>query len=270
VDATVKSLAPRKPVLCQGCPHRSTFYAIKKVYGEKAVYAGDIGCYTLGIFEPFDMQHFVVSMGSGAGLAHGITKVSDQDVVAFMGDSTFFHAGMPPIANLKFNDGKAPLIVVLDNAITAMTGHQPHPGTGRTGMGETVTPIKVEEVIQGMGVAVEVASAFTQKDLLEKIKKLKKIKGPKVLVSRGECRLLTRRNYRRQGIKFIKFQINQQECKKCGECTDRFSCPAIKEVREKKGEKAVYTVDLSLCWGCSVCAQICPYTAIHAVQEGKK
>jgi indolepyruvate ferredoxin oxidoreductase alpha subunit len=217
------------------------------------------------------MQNFIVSMGSSAGLGHGITKVSDQEVVTFMGDSTFFHAGMPPIANVRFNDDRTPLIVVLDNAITAMTGHQPHPGTGITGMGETVTPIKVEEVIQGMGVAVEVASAFTQKDLLEKIKKLKKVKTAKVLVSRGECRLLTRRNYRRKGIKFIKFQIDQDKCKKCSVCTDKFACPAIKEVRKKKGEVPIYTIDLDLCWGCSVCAQVCPYHAIKAVPaEGVK
>ncbi|MCD6522803.1 MAG: indolepyruvate ferredoxin oxidoreductase subunit alpha [Candidatus Diapherotrites archaeon] len=263
VEKVLRGLAPRKPVMCPGCPHRSTFYAVKKVFGDKAIYAGDIGCYVLGIFEPFEMQDFVISMGASLGISHGIKKVSNQEVVAFVGDSTFFHAGMPGIANLRFNDGNAPLVIVMDNGITAMTGHQPHPGSGFTGMGEPVTPIKIEEVAKALGAEVRVANAFNQKDLIERLKELKERKGLRVLVSRGECRLLTKRKLRAKDVRFVTFEIDQEKCMKCSECTDHFSCPAIMEVREKPNEEAKYVIDPDLCWGCSVCMQICPYNAIR-------
>jgi len=267
-----KDSPPRKPVLCPGCPHRSTFYAVKKVFGDEAIYAGDIGCYILGIFEPFNMQDFVVSMGAGMGVSHGIGVVSDQDIVAFVGDSTFFHAGMPPLLNYKFNDvGKTPLVVVLDNAITAMTGHQPHPGSGFTGMGEKVDAVKIEEVAKALGAEVRVSNAFSQKQLIGALRELKNIKGPKVLVSRGECRLLTRRRFRAKGLTMPKFQIDQEKCTKCGICTNDFACPAIVKATMKPGEEPVYSIDPETCLGCAVCVQICPEGAIHAVKkEGEK
>ncbi|MBW2987485.1 indolepyruvate ferredoxin oxidoreductase subunit alpha [Candidatus Woesearchaeota archaeon] len=260
-----KNLPPRKPVFCQGCPHRSTFYAVKKVYGKDAVFAGDIGCYILGIFEPYDMGNFCISMGASIGIGHGITKVSDQEVICFVGDSTFFHAGMPPIANLKFNDGKSPLIVVLNNDITAMTGHQPNPGSGVTGMGEKVAPVVIEDVAKALGADVKSAVAFNHKQLVENLQQFKDKKGPRVLVSNGACRLLTKRQNQKKGIKFIKFKIDQNKCKKCGTCTNLFACPAISELREKKGDVPTYYIDPDMCWGCSVCSQICPYGAIHPI-----
>jgi len=156
-------LPVRKPVMCPGCPHRSTFYAVKKVLGENVVWAGDIGCYVLGIFEPFKMQDFVISMGASMGVTHGIEKVSNQKAVIFIGDSTFFHAGMPGLVNLKYNDPK-PIVVVMDNGITAMTGHQPHPGSGFTGMGEKCIPIKIEDVVRSFGIKnVKTVNAFNQR-----------------------------------------------------------------------------------------------------------
>lgn len=269
-DNVLRDLPPRKPVLCQGCPHRSTFFAVKKVFGEKAVFAGDIGCYVLGVFEPFNMQDFVISMGASMGISHGITKVSDQEVIAFIGDSTFFHACMPGLANFKFNDGKAPLIIVMDNSITAMTGQQPHPGSGFTGMGEKVEAVKIEEVAKSLGANVRIANSFNQKELVKTLRELKKLKGLRVLISRGECRLFTKRKYRAKGISFIPYKIDQKKCKKCGICTDHFACPAIVEIREKRGEEAIYWINPDMCWGCTVCAQICPYGAIHAIKKGSK
>ena len=270
VDSASKDLPPRKAVLCPGCPHRSTFYAVKRVFGDEAIYAGDIGCYILGAYEPINMQDFIISMGAGVGVAHGITLVSDQDVVAFVGDSTFFHAGMPELLNYKFNDGKAPLVVVLDNAITAMTGHQPHPGAGFTGMGEKVEPVKIEEIAKAVGAEVRIASSFSQKQLIQALQVLKNVKGPKVLISRGDCRLLTKRRFRAKGTAMPIFQINQERCTKCGICTDNFACPAIIKTMEP-GKEPIFSINPDMCWGCAVCMQICPETAIEIVKkEGEK
>lgn len=265
VGLASQDLTPREPVLCPGCPHRSTFYAVKKVFGDEAVYAGDIGCYILGAYEPVNMADCVISMGAGMGVAHGISRVSDQDVVVFIGDSTFFHAGIPPMVNYKFNDGKAPLVVIMDNAITAMTGHQPDPGSGFTGMGDKVELVKIEEVAKALGTEVRIANSFSQKQLIRALQELKNVTGPKVLISRGECRLLTRRNFRKKGIAVPTFQINQDECTKCGICANEFACPAITEATEH--EEEIYSIDSDLCTGCSVCTQICPERAIHAVKK---
>lgn len=265
-----RGMPPRKPVFCPGCPHRSTFYAVRKVYGKDAVFAGDIGCYTLGIFEPYQMEDFVISMGASTGISHGITRVSNQDTVVFVGDSTFFHASMPGLANMGFNDEKSPLVVVMDNSYTAMTGHQPHPGTGITGMGEKVPPLKIEEVAKSLGADVEVVSSFNQKQLTQALRKMKKKKGFRVLVSRGECRLVTKRKMQKQKREFTTFTIDQDKCKKCGICTNEFACPAIKEIREKKGEEPMYYIDPEICWGCSVCMQICPHNAIKPLKKEVK
>lgn len=258
----MEGLPPRKPVFCPGCPHRSTFYALKKVYGKDSTYGGDVGCYALGLFEPYGMQDFLISMGASLGLIHGVKKVSDEEAVVTIGDSTFFHAAMPALANYSYNDGEAPLIIVFDNRWTAMTGHQPHPGTGRTGMGEKVTPLKIEEIAKAMDAEVEVANSFSQEELVEKLKKLKEKKGLRVLVSKGECRLVTKRRKRRQEEPLVKFEVNQNKCEKCGVCTEEFACPAIKENRKKKGEEPKYTIDPEICLGCSVCSQVCPHDAI--------
>jgi indolepyruvate ferredoxin oxidoreductase alpha subunit len=272
VASASEGFPPRKPVLCPGCPHRSTFYTVKKVFGNQTIYAGDIGCYILGIFEPINMQDFIVSMGAGMGVSHGIGIVSDQDVVAFVGDSTFFHAGMPPLLNYKFNDfGKTPLVVILDNTVTAMTGHQPHPGSGFTGMGDKVEAVKIEEVAKALGAEVRISNAFNQKQLVEALRELKGIKGPKVLISRGECRLLTRRKFRAKGLTLPKFQIDQDKCTKCGICTNNFACPAIVKTMVKPEREPVYSIDPETCLGCAVCVQVCPEGAIHAVKkEGEK
>jgi indolepyruvate ferredoxin oxidoreductase alpha subunit len=246
----------RKPVMCPGCPHRSTFYAVKKVLGKSPVWAGDIGCYVLGIFEPFRMQDFVISMGSSLGITHGIEKVSDQRVVAFIGDSTFFHAGMPGLVNLKYNDPK-PLIVVMDNGITAMTGHQPHPGSGFTGMGEKCIPIKIEDVVRSFGIKnVRTVNAFNQGELQKAVAEFSKSNELGVVISSGMCRLLARKVMRRKGEDFARFEIVPEKCKKCLTCIKDFSCPAI----IKEGDRVYIKEDM--CWGCGVCSQICPYGAI--------
>ena len=258
-------LPARKAVFCPGCPHRSTFTAVKKVLGENTVWGGDIGCYVLGIMEPFEMQDFVISMGAGAGISHGINKVSKQNIVAFMGDSTFFHAGMPAIANLKHN-GSNILVMILDNSITAMTGHQPHPGSGRTAMAPQPNPIKIEDVVSSMGIKnVKVVNAYDQKGLQAAVREYKRKKELTVIISRGECRLLMRRELRKKGKEFVTFQIDPKQAKKLRSTLAEFSCPAI--IIEKDH---IY-INPDTCWGCSVCSQICPVGAIKPqVKEKKK
>jgi len=256
-------LPVRKPVMCPGCPHRSTFYAVKKVLGENVVWAGDIGCYVLGIFEPFKMQDFVISMGASMGVTHGIEKVSNQKAVIFIGDSTFFHAGMPGLVNLKYNDPK-PIVVVMDNGITAMTGHQPHPGSGFTGMGEKCIPIKIEDVVRSFGIKnVKTVNAFNQRELQKTIREFSKSNELSVIISSGMCRLLAKSILRRKGKFFAKFQIDPNKCKKCLSCIEKFACPAI----IKKGDRVYIKEDM--CWGCGVCSQICPQGAIIPVRRKK-
>ena len=257
-------LPVRKAVLCPGCPHRSTFYAVKKVMGEQTIWGGDIGCYVLGIQEPFKMQDFIISMGSSLGISHGIQKVSDQKVALFIGDSTFFHAGLSGLANTKVH-GTKPLVVILDNGITAMTGHQPNPGSDFTGMGEKREPMKIEDIVKAFGIEnLKIVNAFSQKELQAAIKELTAKDDIGVLISRGLCRLYMRRLIRRQGGEFTKFQVAPDKCKKCLACVHQFACPAIMH----EGNRVYIREDM--CWGCGVCAQICPTGAILPAQKEKK
>jgi indolepyruvate ferredoxin oxidoreductase alpha subunit len=265
-DAYLKNvqLPVRKAVLCQGCPHRSTLYAVKKIMGEQTIWAGDIGCYVLGIQEPYKMADFIVSMGSSIGITHGIKKVSDQKVVVFMGDSTFFHAGMPPLVNAK-SHGTKPLIVIMDNGVTAMTGHQPHPGSDFDGMGEKRIPMKIEDIVKSFGITnVRIVNAFSQKELQTAIKELAASNELGVLISRGLCRLYMRKLIRKQGGEFAKFQVTPGKCKQCLTCVKQFACPAIMH----EGDKVYIREDM--CWGCGVCAQVCPVGAIVPAPRKEK
>jgi len=196
----------------------------------------------LGAFEPFKTQDVILSMGAGVSIAHGISRVSDQEVVAFIGDSTFFHAGMPALLNHRFNNDKSPLVVVMDNQITAMTGHQPNPGG----------VVKLEEIAKALGAEVRVASAFNHRGLITTLEELKEIKGPRVLVSRGECRLLTKRKMRQKGQALQTFKVvDSQEFAK-SKLMDEFACPAFQKTADG------YQINPKMCWGCSVCSQVCP------------
>ncbi len=235
-------LPQRKPVLCAGCPHRSTFYALKKVLGEDVVWSGDIGCYMLGVFEPFKMADFLIAMGAGEGIAHGIKQVSDQRVVSFIGDGTFYHAGIPPLLNMKNNDSKG-LVVIMDNSITAMTGHQPNPGN---------CGVDIEKVVKSFGIEnVKVADAFKIKELEDSIKELTSKDELGVLIAKGECRLLTKRKLKKEGKKFPVFEIEKGKLDENDKKElEKFSCPAIDINAEE--------INQELCWGCVGCAQLCP------------
>jgi len=255
-------IARRMAVLCPGCPHRATFYAAKvATKGMDVVYGGDVGCYVLGIYKPLETQDFVFSMGASEGIVHGIKKTTDQKAIAFLGDSTFFHAGMPGMVNTVFNKSN-PLIIVLDNRITAMTGHQPNPGVGITAMGEPTKAIMIEDVAKSFGIEdVKVVDPFNVNEMIATIKEFLNKDKVSVIVAKRECQLLAMRKKKAQGIKVAKFEIDQEKCKQIGICLNELACPAIYK------ENGKYKIDKDICTGCSVCSQVCPIKAIHAVKE---
>lgn len=249
-------IARRFPVLCPGCPHRATFYAVKKAVGKDAVFAGDIGCYLLGVFPPFEMQDFILNMGASEGVAHGIKKAGSetgtkQKVIAFIGDSTFFHAGIPALINMVFNKSN-PLVIVMDNRITAMTGHQPHPGSGKTGMSEPAEEIKIEDIARACGVKhVKVIDPYNIREMEKTVKEFLKNDTVSVIVAKRRCYLLEYRDRRRSGLETPTFEV-------VGELTDvekktirEFACPSY-----YIDEDGNLGVDESMCWGCGLCPQL--------------
>ena len=168
---------------------------------------------------------------------------------------------MPGVLNTVFNKSN-PLIIILDNRYTAMTGHQPHPGTGFTGMHEATKLVKIEDIVKGMGIKnVKVVDPFDFKAMKKAVKKFLNKKETSVIVARRECQLAATRRMSRLGIKIPKYEIDQKKCRKCGVCLYEFGCPAITV------ENGVFKIDKNLCTGCGVCAQICPYHAIKKVKE---
>jgi indolepyruvate ferredoxin oxidoreductase alpha subunit len=250
------SLARRFPVLCPACPHRSTFYAVKNAAGADAVFAGDIGCYLLGIFQPFETQDFLLAMGAGEGVAHGIKKANNvtggaQKVIAFIGDGTFFHAGMPALLNMVYNKSN-PVVVVMDNRITAMTGHQPNPGMGKTGVGDPTEEVSIADIASALGVEhVKVVDPYNMRELEAIVKEFLKLDEVSVIVAKRRCALLDYREKRKMG-NLVTFEVagepTFEELKKLKE----YGCPAYAPDR-KGGLK----IDQSLCWGCASCVQLC-------------
>lgn len=183
-------LPKRFPRFCPGCPYWLVFSAIKKAAPKETIYGGDIGCYMLSGMPPFKMQDYLFSMGSSIGIGHGIKKVNENKLIAFIGDSTFFHAGIPALINTVFNKSN-PLIVVLDNRITAMTGHQPNPGTEEE---DSIPFIKIEDIARACGVKnVKTIDPKNVKDLEETVKDFLNKKEPSVIVARHICALLERK-----------------------------------------------------------------------------
>jgi indolepyruvate ferredoxin oxidoreductase alpha subunit len=256
-EARKIKIAKRFPLLCPGCPHRATFYAVKKAAGKDAIFGGDIGCYILGIYPPLYTQDFCISMGANFGIIHGIKKATNQKAICFIGDSTFFHAGMPGLVNMVFNKSN-PLVIILDNRYTAMTGHQPHPGTGYTGMNEKTMEIKIEDVVKSFGVKnVKVVDPFNLAEMERSVREFLEKEELSVIVARRECQLMAVRRMKKEGAKIPKYEINEEKCIKCKTCLKEFGCPAI---QEKNGK--IY-IDETICTGCGVCAQVCPVKAIQ-------
>ncbi|MDD5606381.1 MAG: thiamine pyrophosphate-dependent enzyme [Candidatus Pacebacteria bacterium] len=183
----------RLPRFCPGCPYWYVFSTIKKIAPNDVVYGGDIGCYMLGSLAPHNMADFMLCMGASIGVGHGINKASNQNVISFIGDSTFFHAGIPALINAVFNKSKI-LIIILDNQITAMTGHQTNPGLGITAMEEKTKEIKIEEIVKACG--VENLKVLDPQDIKEFEKTAKDYlnkEGVSVIIARRMCALLAKR-----------------------------------------------------------------------------
>lgn len=268
---TAPLLPWRPPALCPGCPHRASHYAIKTASKRVArdlgkevepIYPSDIGCYTLGVNPPLEAVDTCICMGGSFGIANGLAHVVDAPIVAHLGDSTFFHAGIPPLINAVYNKANITM-VILDNSATAMTGFQPHPGTGSTAMGDETVQLKPEDIAKACGVKfVEVVDPFELKKATETIEKAIRFPGPAVVVSRRLCTIIDQREKRKRKEEVIPYYIDQDKCSpKCNACIELLGCPAI----IKEDGKTI--IDSSLCTGCGVCAQICPYKAIIEEKE---
>ena len=260
---TVPDLPPRPPLLCAGCPHRATYYAIRTATRGKAIYPSDIGCYTLSIAPPLETADILFDMGSSITTACGLAEVTDQDVVATIGDSTFFASGLAGIANAVYNQHRI-CLVVLDNRTTAMTGHQPHPGTGLTGMQKEVPPLSIEDACKGLGVKyVKTIEPFDSianlvSEVREMVKWARENHSPAVLISKEPCALLTAAERRRSGDSPPKYYVDPEICNACKRCLNRLSCPAM--YQDPETEKAV--IDETLCNLCGTCVAVCPQGAI--------
>ncbi len=258
LPAVPVKLPPRPPVLCAGCPHRSTYYAVKKAVGkEGAIYSTDIGCYTLGVQPPMQCADFVLCMGSSVGAAGGFAEATGQKVVAFIGDSTFFHAGLPGLINAVYNHHNFTL-VILDNRTTAMTGHQPNPGVGREYGGVESVGLPIEPLVRACGVDyVRTVDPYDVTRTIEVVKEAIEHDGLSVVISEHACPLAKKKEGK---LAPIKYEIDQEKCVKCYTCVSRYSCPALSK------EDGIVTVDVTLCIGCGCCAQICPKQAIGVMQ----
>jgi indolepyruvate ferredoxin oxidoreductase alpha subunit len=249
-----QNLPPRPPILCAGCLHRGAFYAIKKVFKD-AIYPSDIGCYTLGL--QLGVVDTTICMGASITVASGISHAGDpRDIVCTIGDSTFLHTGIQGLLNAVYN-GANITVVILDNRITAMTGHQPNPNSGMTASGVESPAVSLDAICRSCGVSfVESVNPYDITGMVTVLQDAKKRKGVKVIIAKQMCVI----SARRAGIKRGSYQANPEICTGCGTCV-RFGCPAI----EFEDEKARIN---DLCSGCAVCAQLCPVGAI--VREGKK
>ncbi|HEC33928.1 MAG TPA: indolepyruvate ferredoxin oxidoreductase subunit alpha [Chloroflexi bacterium] len=249
----------RPPALCPGCPHRAFFYNLRR-WKRQAVFSGDIGCYSMGVLPPFEVMDMLISMGASVGMAHGLKRAGAQGkVIAIIGDSTFFHSGLSPLANAVYNQGNI-VVAVLDNRITAMTGGQQHPGTGITLQGEEGRPIEIAPVARAMGVEqVWEVDAWDVKAINQALKEAMAVEeGPAVVVVKGAC-VFTPYYQRRPAV-----AVDAETCTACGTCF-RVGCPAIlkSEIVDPKTEKPKATIDPLLCTGCTVCLQVCPAEAIY-------
>ena len=239
----------RPPAMCAGCPHRGLFFALKK---NKCTVLGDIGCYTLAAAPPLGTMEMTLCMGASLSGIHGFNKAGGKDnetkTVAVIGDSTFMHSGMTGLANIAYNQSNS-TVVILDNSITGMTGHQQNPLTGKNIKGDPAGHIDLEALVRSMGIEhVRVVDPYNLKECEDAIKEELEFEGPSVIISRRPCVLL----------KYVEhsapLSVDPEKCRSCKACM-QIGCPAL-------SMKKVAVVDETLCVGCGVCKQLCAFNAI--------
>lgn len=252
------ALPVRPPVLCAGCPHRASFYAVKKAMqkiGGKAVFCGDIGCYTLGNAMPLDMTDTCLCMGAGITIAQGIGRANsigsvEKDTVcfSFTGDSTFFHTGLPNLVNAVYNDAHM-VAVILDNSTTAMTGHQPNPNTGKTAMGEVAEKIDIEGALRGIGIShVATVDPLNLDAAIATVEAAVQTPGVSAIIFRSPCIALFKPTK--------KYRVDTDKCTGCRKCLRELGCPGL--IKDGKMVK----IDESLCYSCGLCTHVCSFGAI--------
>ena len=244
------ALPVRPPVLCAGCPHRASFYAVKKAMaGKKAYFCGDIGCYTLGNAMPLDMVDTCLCMGAGITMAQGFAHTNaDAVCFAFVGDSTFFASGMTGVVNAVYNEADM-ILCVLDNSTTAMTGHQPHPGTGRNMMGNVVDRVDITKVLEGIGVkSIVTIDPLDLEKSVAAVRQAAEQKGVRAIIFKSPCIAISK--------PVGKCHVDPDKCINCKKCIRETGCPAL------TAADGHVSIDVNLCTGCGLCAQVCPVSAI--------
>ncbi len=252
VDAAIP---PRPPVMCAGCPHRGLFYTLKK---NKLTVLGDIGCYTLGAVAPLAAVDAVICMGASVSGLHGFSKsqkgAMDGRTVAVIGDSTFMHSGITGLVNMAYNESNATVIIV-DNSITGMTGHQQNPTTGFNLKGDPCTKIDLESLCHAVGIRrVQVVDPYDLAQCDRVIKEELAANEPSVIISRRPCALLKTVKHKKP------LHVDSEKCTGCKACM-RIGCPAI-SIADGKAR-----VDATQCVGCGVCEQLCKFEALKAAEE---
>ncbi|GAK61180.1 iorA4 protein [Candidatus Vecturithrix granuli] len=255
---------PERPAqMCPGCGHRSAFYAIKKALHETDITVADIGCHTLGFLPPYEIGQALMCMGASNGIGSGLSLFQhSRKVVAFLGDSTFFHAGLPGIINALFNNHHITLIL-MENGTTAMTGHQDHPGSGRN-VNDITEKIPVRRVLEGLGVKhIYEVDTYQQAKLTELVKQAIADDAFSVVIAKHPCMLkFTREQRKKSGYTPRRVRIDQDLCEQVHECVEKFACPTFTRLQDGRIE-----VNHDLCIGDGSCGQTCPVGAITSPQN---
>ena len=262
-ETLTTGIPPRQGAFCIGCPHRATLYSIVKATDRKVIFAGDIGCYTLSCLPPFRAFDWVTCMNCGVGIAQGmLQKIEGEKVIAYVGDSTFFHSGIPNVINAVQQHADL-VLVILDNKWVAMTGHQPSPTTDVSIHGEKMNPVDIKGLLKSIGVKyIRSIDPFNIKASIAAVRDaLRQEEGVRVIIAEQECALQFARRIKITPPEYTVFyQIERGRCQLCNECYVDLGCPAIRKDFNDDGH--FYYIEETACLRCGACKDLCPNGAI--------